>query len=88
MARAVVASPPSLLVRRAAPLPSERDEKTMSRRVVASPPLLLLLEGEFDAAANPRIIVLLEGTGVVMKLLLRLEGLDDRPLMRRLLLRV
>jgi hypothetical protein len=46
------------------------------------------LEGEVDDAVPPRIVVLLAGMGVVLQLLLRLEGLHDRPLLRRLLLRV
>jgi hypothetical protein len=77
-----------MLVRCAPPLPLERDEKTPSSRVVASPLPMFLLEGEFDVVANPHILVLVASTGVVMQLLLPLEGLDDRTLMRRLLLRV
>ncbi|KAK1649058.1 hypothetical protein QYE76_066863 [Lolium multiflorum] len=58
-----------MLVRRAPPLPLERDEKTPSCRVVASPLTMFLLEGEFDAAANPHIVVLV--ASAVLVLLLR-----------------
>jgi hypothetical protein len=46
------------------------------------------LDGEVDGAAPQLLIILLAGMGVVLHLLERLEGLEDRLLLRRLLLHV
>jgi hypothetical protein len=77
------------------PLFPERDESTPFRRVLEEvSPLLreeeaarLLgrcpLDGEVDSEAQPLIVSLLAGTGVVLQLLLRLEGLNNGVLVLR-----